>query len=119
MGNGRPEPVLQVRERASHLPIPRQRNQEDDAAHGQRGHLFMAGVAACAAQGVSAFAQLWLFASQQQAHDFAAEVAGVQAACCPAHPANTTASTAVYLLRRAHGDRAAKDIAIHCRATDA
>ena len=54
-----------------------------------------------------------------QAHDFAAEVVGVQAACCPTHPANTTTSTAVYLLRLAHGDRAAKDIAIHCRAADA
>ena len=54
-----------------------------------------------------------------QAFDFAAEVAGVQTTCCPAHPANTTASTAVYLLWLAHGDRAAKDIAIHCRAADA
>ena len=79
----------------------------------------MAGVATRAAQGVSALAQLWLFAPQQQAFDVAAEVAGVQAACCPTHPANTTASTAVYLLRLAHGDRAQKDIAIHCRAADA
>ena len=72
-----------------------------------------------AAQGVSAFAQLWLFASQLQAHDFVAEVVGVQTTCCPAHRAHATASTAVHLLRRAHGDRAAKDIAIDCRATDA
>ena len=72
-----------------------------------------------AAQGVSAFAQLWLFASQQQAFDVAAQVVGVQTTRCPAHPANTTASTAVYLLRRTHGDRAQKDIAIHCRAADA
>ena len=54
-----------------------------------------------------------------QAHDFAAEVVGVQAAAQRAHCIHTAASTAVYLLRLAHGDRAAKDIAIHCRAADA
>ena len=82
----------------------------------------MAGVAACAAQGILALAQFWLFAPQQQAFDFTAQVVGVQAAFVPVDPSHCACATtpiAVRLLWLAHGDRAAKDIAIHCRATDA
>ena len=112
-------------ERPGHLSLARQQDPKDSAAHRQWGRLSLADVAACPAQGFQAHAQLWLFAPQQQTLDRALEVAGVQttrrpsiAATDPGHHAHAPPPAAVHLLRRAHGDRAPKNIAIHCRATD-
>ena len=79
----------------------------------------MTGAATRAAQRLSALAQLWLFASQQQALDCAAEIVGVQAVAQRAHPSCAATATAVHMLRFAHGDLAAKNMAIHRRAADA
>ena len=94
-------------------------DQEDGAAHRQRGHLLVAGAATRAAQGLSAFAQLWLSAPQQQAPDRVAAPVGVQKArhFGPAMLTTTAPATAVPVLRRCDGHRAPTNLAVLGRTT--
>jgi len=107
-----------LRERLRHLPLARQQNWQDGLTHRQRGHLLVAGAATRAAQGLSAFAQLWLSAPQQQTPDRAAAPAGVQTVQNAEHGAHTytAPATAAALLRRCDGHRAPTNLALLRRA---
>ena len=108
-GRHRRERHPRLRRRPGQLPLSQQQDREAGTAHHVRRAVPVAGVAACAAQGIQACAQLWLSTPQLQALDRLAACAA-QVRSGPGSGMGQAARTdSMRLLRCGDDDRANAD----------
>ena len=109
-----------LRQGAGEFPLSRRKDREGGAANRSRRALSMAGVAARAAQGIQACAQLRLFASQLQARDRIAACAAQVRSRANDDMVQTTRADSVHMLRGGDDDREdANSVGVHCGRPDA